>query len=109
MWGFGTAQGQVYGLNLTLNLIDGLRKTGDAPGHKPRLASEASQNKEGGGTLPPPFQILKFKIFTKSKTWQFLELEARPGIIFWRYLRCFLHVPKFLHKKMQLQKLAKNR
>ena len=62
-----------------------------------------------GGTPLPPFQIFKFKIFTKSKTWQFLELEARPGIIFWRYLRCFLHVPKFLHKKMQLQQLAKNR
>ena len=42
------------------------------------LASEASQNKEGG-VPPTPFQILNFKIFTKSKTWQFLELEARPG------------------------------
>ena len=31
-----------------------------------------------GGTPPPPFHILNFKIFTKSKTF-----------IFWRYLRCF--------------------
>ena len=57
----------------------GFAKPGDAPGHKPRLASEASQNKEGGVPPHPPFQSLKFKIFTKSKTWQFLELEARPG------------------------------
>ena len=35
-------------------IIDGLRKTGDAPGHKPRLASEASQNKEGGVPPHPP-------------------------------------------------------
>ena len=41
------------------------------------LASEASQNKEGG--VVPPFHILNFKIFTKSKTWPFLELETRPG------------------------------
>ena len=44
----------------------------------PFLASEASQNKEGGYTPPPPFHILNFKIFTKSKTWQFLELKTRP-------------------------------
>ena len=37
------------------------------------LGSEASQNKEGGGYPPPPFQIFK------SKTWQFLELESRAG------------------------------
>ena len=30
-----------------------------------------------GGT-PPPFYILNFKIFTKSKTFQFLELKTRP-------------------------------
>ena len=34
----------------------------------PFLASETSQDKEGGGTPPPPFHILNFKIFTKSKT-----------------------------------------
>ena len=53
-----------------MNLIDGLRKTGDAPGHKPRLLLHqkgqkcwflASQNQEGG---PPPFHILNFKIYT---------------------------------------------
>ena len=27
---------------------------------------------------PPPFHILNFKIFAKSKTWQFLELKTRP-------------------------------
>ena len=32
-----------------------------------------------GGTPPPLFHILNFKIFTKSKTWPFLELETRPG------------------------------
>ena len=32
----------------------------------------------GGGTPPPPFQILNFEIFTKSKTLQFLELKTRP-------------------------------
>ena len=32
-----------------------------------------------GGTTPPPFHILNFKKFTKSKTWPFLELETRPG------------------------------
>ena len=42
------------------------------------LASEASQNEEGGATPPPPFHILNFKIFTTSKTWQFLELKTRP-------------------------------
>ena len=31
-----------------------------------------------GGTPPPPFHILNFKIFTKSKTWQFLERKTRP-------------------------------
>ena len=35
-----------------------------------------------GGTPPPPFHIKNFKIFTKSKTWPFLELETRPGRIF---------------------------
>ena len=68
--------------------IDGLRKTGDAPGHKifsknaifgQFLASEASQNKEGEVPPPTPFHIKHFKIFTKSKTWPFLELETRPG------------------------------
>ena len=44
----------------------------------PFLASETSQDKEGGGTPPPPFHILNFKIFTKSKTLQFLELKTRP-------------------------------
>ena len=29
-------------------------------------------------TPPPPFHILNFVIFTKSKTWQFLELKTRP-------------------------------
>ena len=32
-----------------------------------------------GGYPPPPFHILNFKKFTKSKTWPFLELETRPG------------------------------
>ena len=32
----------------------------------------------GGGTPPPPFHILNFVIFTKSKTWQLLELKTRP-------------------------------
>ena len=32
-----------------------------------------------GGYPPPPFHILNFKRFTKSKTWPFLELETRPG------------------------------
>ena len=36
------------------------------------------KTKRGGGTPPPPFHILNFKIFTKSKTWQFLELKTRP-------------------------------
>ena len=36
------------------------------------------KNKEGG-TPPPPFHILNFKVLTKPKTWQFLELETRPG------------------------------
>ena len=40
---------------------------------------KASLNKEGGGYPPPPFHILNFKIFTKSKAWPFLELETRPG------------------------------
>ena len=31
-----------------------------------------------GGTPPPPFHILNFKIFTKSRTLQFLELKTRP-------------------------------
>ena len=44
----------------------------------PFLASETSQDKEGGGTPPPPFHILNFEIFTKSKTLQFLELKTRP-------------------------------
>ena len=35
-----------------------------------------------GGTPPPPFQILNFKIFTKSKTSQFLELKMRPELHF---------------------------
>ena len=43
----------------------------------PFLASEASQNKEGG-TPPPLFHIKNFKIFSTSKTWPFLELETRP-------------------------------
>ena len=30
------------------------------------------------GTPPPPFHIINFKIFIKSKTWQFLELKTRP-------------------------------
>ena len=36
------------------------------------------KNKEGGHP-PPPFHILNFKVFTKSKAWPFLELEPRPG------------------------------
>ena len=71
------------------------------------LASEASQNKEGGNP-PPQFQILNFKIFTKSKTWQFLELKTRPERHFLMVFTFFLHVPKFLHKKMQQQKSSKN-
>ena len=31
-----------------------------------------------GGTPPPRFDIKKFKIFSTSKTWPFLELETRP-------------------------------
>ena len=62
----------------------------------------------GGGTPPPPFHILNFVIFTKSKTWQLLELNR--SLIFSRYLRCFLHVPKFLPKKSNIkndQKITK--
>ena len=35
-----------------------------------------------GGTPPPPFHSLNFKICTESKTKQFLELDTRPGTSF---------------------------
>ena len=47
------------------------------------------KTKEGGGTLPPPFHILNFKIFTKSKTWQFLELKTRPELHFFTVFTMF--------------------
>ena len=52
-----------------------------------------------GGNPPPQFHILNFKIFTKSKTWQFLELKTRPERHFLMVFTIFLHAPKFLHKK----------
>ena len=112
-FGDGTLIKQELGIPMRYKFkyIDGLRKTGDAPGHKPKINlfcfwSLPKQRKKG--TPPPPFHILNFKIFIKSKTKQFLELETHPGAIFWRYLRCFLHLPKSLHEKLQLQKLSKN-
>ena len=67
------------------NLLDHLLKN---TGIYSVLASEASQNKEA----PPPFHILNFKVFTKSKTWQFLGLKT-----------C-----KFLHQKNATSKIIKN-
>ena len=46
-----------------------------------------------GGYPPPPFHILNFKIFTKSKTWQFLGLETRPGRHFLMVFTMFFAPP----------------
>ena len=72
----------------------------------PFLASETSQDKEGGYP-PPPFHILNFKIFTKSKTWQFLELETRPEPHFLTVFTMFSARAQIFTKKMQRQKLSK--
>ena len=40
------------------------------------------KTKRGGGTPPPTFHILNFKIFTKSKTWQFFGAQDASGASF---------------------------
>ena len=61
-----------------------------------------------GGTPPPPFHILNFKIFILSQKhgncWSSRRVRS---LIFWRYLRCFLHVPKFLPKKSNIKNYQK--
>ena len=52
-----------------------------------------------GGYPPTPFYILNFKIFTKSKTLQFLELKTRPEPHFLTvftmfYARAWIFTPK---------------
>ena len=78
--------------------IDGLRKTGDAPGHKifPKMLFfdnfwllKPPKTKKGRYPPPPPFHIKNFKKITKSKTWPFLELETRPGRHFLTVFRMF--------------------
>ena len=71
------------------------------------LASEASQNKEGGGTPPPPFHILNFKIFTKSKTWPFLELETRPEPHFLTVFTMFYARAQIFTQKNATSKIIK--
>ena len=71
------------------------------------LASEASQNKEGGGYPPPPFHILNFKIFTKSKTWPFLELETRPGRHFLTVFTMFFARASIFTQKNATSKIIK--
>ena len=70
------------------------------------LASEASQNKEGGGTPPPPFHILNFKIFTKSKTWPFLELETRPEPHFLTVFKMFYARAQIFTQKNATSKIS---
>ena len=74
----------------------------------PFLASETSQDKEGGGTPPPPFRILNFKIFTKSKTLQFLELKTRPEPHFLTvFTMVFCTCLNFYPKKSNIKKYQK--
>ena len=58
-----------------------------------------------GGTPPPPFHILNFKIFTKSKTLQFLELKTRPEPHFLTVFTCTCL--NFYPKKSNIKKYQK--
>ena len=59
------------------------------------------------GAVPStPFHILNFKIFTKSKVWQFGAQDASAASFFDGCWRCFLHVPQFFRQKIQYQKLS---
>ena len=61
------------------------------------------------GVYPPPFHILNFKVFTKSKTWQFLELETRPGRHFLTvFTMFFAPALNFCIKKCNFKKYQKN-
>ena len=61
-----------------------------------------------GGTPPPPFHILNFKIFLLSqKHGNFWRSRRVRSVIFWWYLRCFLHVPEFFHKKCNIKNYQK--
>ena len=59
-----------------------------------------------GGT-PPPFHILNFKIFTKSKTWQFLVLKTRPERHFLIVFTMFYARAPFFTQKIATSKKIK--
>ena len=61
----------------------------------------------GGGAPPPPFHILNFKIFTKSKTWQFLEPETRPEPHFLTVFTMFFARAQIFTKKNATSKIIK--
>ena len=68
--------------------------------------------KQRGGYPPTPFHILNFKIFTKSKTFQFLELKTRPEPHFLTvftmfYARAWIFTPKNATSKI-IKKSLKN-
>ena len=62
-----------------------------------------------GGTPPhpPSTSYLNFKIFTKSKTWQFLELKTRPEPHFLTVFTMFYARTPFLIQKNATSKIIK--
>ena len=59
------------------------------------------------GTPPPPFHILNLKIFTKSKTWQFLELKTCPGRHFLMVFTVFFARAEIFTQKNATSKIIK--
>ena len=61
-----------------------------------------------GGTPPPPFHILNFKIFTKSKTWQFFGARDASGASFFDGIYdVFCTCPNFYKKKCNIKNYQK--
>ena len=63
--------------------------------------------RRGGGTPPPPFHILNFKIFTTSKAWQFLELKTRPEPHFLTVFTMFYARAQIFTQKNATSKIIK--